>query len=249
MIENYKKYTKKRKEKDMKVLVVPIYANPYVTEFKDFKDIKKFLMGYVEHVTLSESAVLLCNEEGKLRRFTPNRALGDFDIVFGDFVIVGQNEDEEDFCDLSDKDAEFYTKMFADPKAWYTFEFDDEDNEIVTSISPNDEKKSFIYYELLQCDDTPYKFAPYDKAVENSMKLSDYHQVYHSIAPYDSEKSNVYICEKLYTAHNTYISDRRGHSMSISDIIVLHLPEGDKCYYVDLFGFAELDSSAFVSLD
>ena len=44
----------------------------------------------------------------------------------------------------------------------------------------------------------------------------------------------------LYMEHNGVILDRKGRSMSISDIIVMHLPNGDRYFYVDFIGFTEI---------
>lgn len=40
--------------------------------------------------------------------------------------------------------------------------------------------------------------------------------------------------------HNGVILDRKGRSMSISDVIVMHLPNGDRYFYVDFIGFTEI---------
>ena len=44
----------------------------------------------------------------------------------------------------------------------------------------------------------------------------------------------------LYMEHNGVILDRKGRSMSISDVIVMHLPDGDRYFYVDFIGFTEI---------
>lgn len=33
---------------------------------------------------------------------------------------------------------------------------------------------------------------------------------------------------------------RKGRSMSISDVLVMHLPDGDRFFYVDFVGFTEV---------
>ncbi len=64
---------------------------------------------------------LVCNEEGKLSGLPLNRALRDedgqmYDIIAGDFLVVGLTED--DFGSLSSEQKEKFEKQFHTPEAF-----------------------------------------------------------------------------------------------------------------------------------
>lgn len=69
---------------------------------------------FMEHV------VIVCNEEGKVLGLPKNRIVRDeydntIDCIYGDFVIVGVNQDDEiedDLCDLSEKEIEKFVAIF-----------------------------------------------------------------------------------------------------------------------------------------
>lgn len=99
------------KEERIKVLVVEPNEKPYETVIDNTLEAKQEIVGgYIEAVPLSESAELICNDEGKLIGLPPNRRLGN-DIITGTFIIAGANESEY-FCSLSDEDIEKYKEMF-----------------------------------------------------------------------------------------------------------------------------------------
>lgn len=99
------------KEKRIKVLVVEPNEKPYETVIDNTLEAKQEIVGgYIEAVPLSESAELICNDEGKLIGLPPNRRFGN-DIITGTFIIVGANESEH-FCSLSNEDIEKYKDMF-----------------------------------------------------------------------------------------------------------------------------------------
>lgn len=56
------------KDKIMKILAIARYdEEPVVQEINNtLEDMQRYVMGYIETVTLSETAMLVCNEEGKL---------------------------------------------------------------------------------------------------------------------------------------------------------------------------------------
>lgn len=66
-----------------------------------------------------DTAVIICNEEGKmLEGFEPNRGIRDengnvYDVIFGTFLIVDAPVDSEDFGSLSDEQVEAYTEMYS----------------------------------------------------------------------------------------------------------------------------------------
>lgn len=57
--------------------------------------------GYIETVTIASDAVVICNEEGRLRGMSYNCLF--FGMVFvGTILVVGRNKDE--FCDVPGTD-------------------------------------------------------------------------------------------------------------------------------------------------
>lgn len=71
----------------------------------DLKTLQDLVGGYIETVRVADSAVLIMNEEGKLRGLAPNFFLGAIeDVIVGPVVIAGTNGDE--FCSLTTHDSE-----------------------------------------------------------------------------------------------------------------------------------------------
>lgn len=60
--------------------------------------------GYIETVTIATDAVVICNEEGRLRGMEPNCRFCGVEFV-GPILIAGR--DGEEFCDLDQMSAEF----------------------------------------------------------------------------------------------------------------------------------------------
>ena len=191
--------------------------------------------------TSLSAAMLVCNEEGKLSGFTPNRILkigSSQDVIRGDFFICGWSGDE--FCDISDEDVEKYTKMFSKPEILFMPVWV-KTSRVWKTVNPEDEKKTFCFYDLLQTE-ADYVFCPFESAMKRNLspQLSDYNKVYRGIFEFSDTFDVKRECEMLYMEHNGVILDRKGRSMSISDIIVMHLPNGDRYFYVDMLGFAEV---------
>ena len=146
----------------MKILAIARYEEPVVQEISNsLEDMQKYVMGYIETVTLSETAMLVCNEEGKLAGFTPNRILkigSSQDVIRGDFFICGWSGDE--FCDISDDDVEKYTKMFSKPEILFMPVWV-KTSRVWKTVKPEDEKKTFCFYDLLQTE-ADYVFCPFE---------------------------------------------------------------------------------------
>ena len=76
--------------------------------------------GYIQMVTPimhDDTAVIICNEEGKLMGLEPNRPLRNedgviYDVVCGDFIIVDAPEDSEDFAGLTAEQVRKYQLMY-----------------------------------------------------------------------------------------------------------------------------------------
>lgn len=224
----------------MKILAIDKYEEPVLKEIGNtLEDMQKYVMGYIETLTLSKTAVLVCNENGRLVDFTPNRILkiGHNQVIRGDFFICGWAKDE--FCDISDEDIEKYTKMFSKPEVLFMPVWVGT-SRVWKPVAPEEEGNEFVFYELWQCDaayafsDSAYALSKYEP------NFSDYHKVYRGVIPLSEGFDAKKICEQLYMEHNGVILDRKGRSMSVSDIIIMDSPEGKRWFYVDTFGFTKV---------
>jgi hypothetical protein len=87
-----------------------------------------------------------------------------------------------------------------------------------------------------------YRFEPLDrlKAAGRSVDWGNYNHVY--TGEVDSlKKLDVVELEKIYVQFNTrHPADFRGHSLSVSDVVVLHTEERSTAYYVDRIGNVEV---------
>mgnify|MGYP001029427075 CR=1 FL=1 len=98
---------------NIKVLkVAPGQTPERITMPNTLEAFQEAVGGYIETVGLDTSAVLICNEEGKLAGLPANRQVGG-DTIAGTFLIVGA--EDGDFCSLSDGAAAHYAGRFAEP--------------------------------------------------------------------------------------------------------------------------------------
>lgn len=84
--------------KKIKVIVKRPDSVPYSTHISNsHENLQKTVGGYIETVTLASDCVVICNEEGMLKRFPYNCNICGVDFV-GTIVIAGINGDE--FSDI-----------------------------------------------------------------------------------------------------------------------------------------------------
>lgn len=99
-------------------------------------------------------------------------------------------------------------------------------------------RDTFSIYQLKPGDATrDYRFEPLDTIRNNglSVKSENYEQVYTAQL---TEKDNL---ESIYTRFNIdHPADFKGHSLSVSDIVVLHQDGKDTAHYCDRFGFSQV---------
>ena len=97
---------------------------------------------------------------------------------------------------------------------------------------------TFSIYQLKPGDSTrDYRFEPLDAIRNNglSAKPENYEQVY--TAPLTAKDD----LESIYTRFNIdRPADFKGHSLSVSDIVVLHQDGKDTAHYCDRFGFSQV---------
>ena len=103
--------------------------------------------------------------------------------------------------------------------------------------APQD-KDTFSIYQIKGGDETrDFRFEPYDRlqAAGNVVDRANYELVYS--APLAPETS----LEDIYTCFNIdHPKDFKGHSLSVSDVVVLHQDGQDAAHFVDSVGFREV---------
>ena len=100
------------------------------------------------------------------------------------------------------------------------------------------DKDTFSIYQLKQGDETrDFRFEPYDRlqAAGNVVDKTNYELVY------SAELTPGTSLEDIYTRFNIdHPKDFKGHSLSVSDVVVLHQNGQDAAHYVDSFGYKEV---------
>ena len=105
----------------IRVLLKKVGEEPQVIEIEDTLEAKQELVGgYIEMACPpihDDTAVIICNEEGKLLGLKPNVYLLTesgipYDVVCGDFLIVDAPLESDDFGGLSDEQIAKYTQFY-----------------------------------------------------------------------------------------------------------------------------------------
>ena len=104
----------------MKILVIEPMREPYVKEIDgELETMQNIVGGIIQAIYPFDhpEIALICNDEGKLMRLRPNRALFDkdgniVDIVAGTFFLCSAPTDSENFESLNDEQIETYKKRF-----------------------------------------------------------------------------------------------------------------------------------------
>ena len=100
------------------------------------------------------------------------------------------------------------------------------------------DKDTFSIYQLKRGDETrDLRFEPYDRlqATGHAVDRENYELIY--TAPLAPDTS----LEDIYTRFNLdHPADFKGHSLSVSDIVVLHQNGKDTAHYVDSIGYQEV---------
>jgi hypothetical protein len=97
---------------------------------------------------------------------------------------------------------------------------------------------TFSIYQLRGGDETrDFRFEPYDRllAAGLAVEAANYNLIY------TAELTPGTSLEDIYTRFNIdHPKDFKGHSLSVSDVVVLHQNGQDAAHYVDSFGFKEV---------
>ena len=104
-----------------------------------------------------------------------------------------------------------------------------------TAQTAGQDKDTFSIYQIKGGDETrDFRFEPYDRlqAAGNVVDKANYELVY------SAELTPGTSLEDIYTRFNIdHPKDFKGHSLSVSDVVVLHQNGQDAAHYVDSFGY------------
>ena len=107
-----------------------------------------------------------------------------------------------------------------------------------TAKTAEQDKGTFSIYQLKHGDETrDLRFEPYDRlqATGNVADKANYELVY------SAELTPGTSLEDIYTRFNIdHPKDFKGHSLSVSDVVVLHQNGQDTAHYVDSFGYKDV---------
>ena len=100
------------------------------------------------------------------------------------------------------------------------------------------DKDTFSIYQLKRGDETrDFRFEPYDRLQAAGLRVeaANYDLIY--TAPLTPNMTLESIWEKFNIGHP---KDFKGHSLSVSDVVVLHQSGQDTAHYVDSFGYKQV---------
>ena len=101
-------------QRKLNVLLVKPYELPKeITINNTLKDKQNCVEGLIEYYrsSLYEDVIFICNEEGKINVMEPNRDVK-HDILFGPFLIVGDDPELGEDRSLTKEQIEKYKKIF-----------------------------------------------------------------------------------------------------------------------------------------
>lgn len=237
----------------MNVLIVEPMKKPYMKDIDSgLHSLQREVGGYIEAIYPFEDLVgLVCNEEGKMEGLPLNRAIysknGEmFDIIAGTFFIVGLSEDN--FSELSEELAEKYAKLFESPEMFYSINGQIEVQKVeAPAVEPPSEEtehqdlpqRQYSIYQLKRSDDLHgIRFESYDYLQKNGIKcdIRNYDMVYSGHMRPNETLENLF--HKFNMEHP---EDFKGHSLSVSDVVVVKERGKSTAHYVDSIGFKQLD--------
>jgi hypothetical protein len=97
---------------------------------------------------------------------------------------------------------------------------------------------TFKIYQIKDIETTDYAFRPFNPGKFN---FKDYEERYEMEFVSEDEKTNSEICEVIFNIFNMRRpADFKGHSLSVSDIVMLNKHGRRYFYYCDMCGFKRL---------
>lgn len=128
---------------------------------------------------------------------------------------------------------ELYTKAQEQPKAP---EQTTEPEQPTQEAEPD--KDTFTIYQLKRGDETrDFRFEPYDRLQAAGLAVDPANYAHIYTAPLENGMTLEGIFERFNIDHP---KDFKGHSLSVSDVVVLHQNGQDTAHYVDSFGYKQV---------
>lgn len=101
-------------QRKLRALLVKENSLPEEIELSNnLSSLQEAVDGLIEYYYIPDvdDAVIICNEEGKINGMGPNREVGR-DIIFGPFLIVGDDPEIGENRSLTDEQISKYKEMF-----------------------------------------------------------------------------------------------------------------------------------------
>lgn len=233
--------------KRIKVLVVEPLKAPYVKVIPNTLSALQSEVGeYIQTfypLYGDKGMEIICNEEGKNNGLPLNRTFCDnsgniYEIIAGTFLVVGLSE--SNFCSLTNAQVEKYLRRFQKPEFFLIYP----DRIVVLpgkSVCATNRKLEI--YQLKNDDSVSQKmqFLPFSCMLKYhySVKSERYDLVYSgTLSPNET-------LDQIYARFNSclrYFPDGyKGHSLSVSDIIVIYENNERNTYFVDSVHFLRID--------
>ena len=107
-----------------------------------------------------------------------------------------------------------------------------------TAQTTGQDKDTFSIYQIKGGDETrDLRFEPYDRLIATGHRVDPKNYA----LVYSAELTPGTSLEDIYTRFNIdHPKDFKGHSLSVSDVVVLYQNRQDTAHYVDSFGFKEV---------
>ena len=235
-----------REAEKIKVLVLEPMKKPYVKEIvHTLENLQKEVGGSIEAVYPFEDKVaIICNDEHKFNGMPMNRCLRDqdgeiYDILGGNLLVVGLTE--YDFGSLTPEQVERFLEFFGTPEMFVNINgslmvlpVPDAELEKVHE-QENVTDATYSIYQLKRDEDMrDYSFASMDELNRRGLTVNpdNYEKVYEAPKTAEDTLDSIY-----YRFNMEHPADFRGHSLSVSDVIVFHENGVDTAHYVDSYGF------------
>ena len=230
----------------IKVLVLEPMKKPYVKEIvHTLENLQKEVGGSIEAVYPFEDKVaIICNDEHKFNGMPMNRCLRDqdgeiYDILGGNLLVVGLTE--YDFGSLTPEQVEKFSEYFGTPEMFVNI-----NGSLMVLPVPDAElekaheqetvsEATYSIYQLKRDEDMrDYSFVSMDELNRRGLTVNpeNYEKVYEAPKTAEDTLDSIY-----YRFNMEHPADFRGHSLSVSDVIVFHENGVDTAHYVDSYGF------------
>lgn len=111
-------------QRKLRTLLVKENSLPEEIELSNnLSSLQEAVDGLIEYYYIPDvdDAVIICNEEGKINGMGPNREVGR-DIIFGPFLIVGDDPEIGENRSLTDEQISKYKEMFNEKSIEKTYE-------------------------------------------------------------------------------------------------------------------------------